>query len=173
MDKTLLVPVDFSDCTHGLVEQAAVLAGRLGVGVTLLHVVEAPGDTGALRFEDGLSGTELLHRESQAHLQRFSHGLRERGFAYQLMTRPGSPGAAIIAASFEQPPLMIMMGTHGRQGVVRMLLGSVAEYVLRRAEVPVITVRTCHRPECAPRSCAVCTAHHTPVATLLAIEQGG
>ncbi len=173
MRNNLLVPVDFSDCTHGLIEQAAILAGRLGAGVTLLHVVEAPGDTGDLLFDDGLSGSSLLRKESREILYRFSSSLRERDIEHELTTRQGSPGDAIVAASLESPPLMIMMGTHGRQGVARMLLGSVAEYVLRRAEVPVITVRTKHRPECAPRSCAVCTAHHTPTEARLASERDG
>ncbi len=172
MSHTLLVPVDFSDCTYGLVEQAGTLAGRLGVGVTLLHVITPPTDAGELMLPEGVSGLDLLLQESERLLEQFASPLRERQLAVQIITRQGTPEQVILDACDEVSPLMIMMGTHGRKGVVRMLLGSVAESVIRRAEVPVVTVRTKHQPECEPRSCAVCT-QRSPAELRLASEREG
>jgi len=58
---------------------------------------------------------------------------------------------------------MILMGTHGRSGVIRAWMGSVAEAVLRGATIPVMTLRTQHHPGCKAASCAVCSLGKTPV----------
>jgi len=169
---TLLVPVDFSDCTHGLVERAADMASRLGVTITLLHAVDTPSGLVGARLPGG-AASEQLSDESSSQLRYYAAKARQTGVTVEGITRVGSPEEVILAAADELGAEMIMMGTHGRRGVNRLMLGSIAEFVLRRAEVPVITVRTQHRPECEARSCAVCSTHVTRTEARLAVELEG
>ncbi|MFT5460053.1 MAG: nucleotide-binding universal stress UspA family protein, partial [Myxococcota bacterium] len=169
----LLVPIDFSDCTYGLVDRAAALARQLGVGVVLLHVTEVPLGGADLTLPDGSDAHTALDTESIALLNGYSDRVGKLGVPVRVVTRHGAPGDTILAAATEMAPSMVMMGTHGRTGVARMLLGSVAEHVLRRARVPVVTVRTQHRPECTPASCATCDTHRTPAMRRVEAELDG
>ncbi len=170
----LLVPIDFSDCTNGLVDQATELAARTGGSVTLLHAIQAPPGLGDAPLDgDARTADELLTGESRALLDRFAMRARARGVRATCITRAGAPEEVILAAATECEADMIMMGTHGRRGVQRMLLGSIAEQVIRRAEIPVITVRTQHRPECEARSCAVCATDRTAMQRRLELELEG
>lgn len=151
---TVLVPVDFSDCSHGLVESSALLARRLGGRVVLLHVVDAPQGTA--------SGDDRLDAEALTLLEPHIDHARSLGVdAVGLVDRGPVPERILQAARRERADF-IGMGTHGRRGVARLVVGSVAEQVLRSAEVPVITWRTRHRPECPASSCSVCVSHITP-----------
>lgn len=156
---SLLVPVDFSDCSRGLVDRANELAVRLDTSLRLLHVTpDVP------RAEDA----DCLDAESDALLRDLA---RRTTVPTQVETRAGDPGAQILDAAGDAE--MIIVGTHGRTGVRRLLLGSVAEHVVRRAEVPVLTVRTQHRPECAASSCAACTSHVTPCEDRIRVDAEG
>jgi len=169
---TLLVPVDFSDCTRGLVDRAADLAARLGVGVTLLHAVEPPAGLIGATLPGG-SAAAQLSVESDNQLRYYLARIRAKGVDATGITREGAPEKVILESAESMEAEMIMMGTHGRRGVNRMMLGSIAEYVLRRAEVPVLTLRTQHRPECEARSCAVCSTHVTATESQLSVELDG
>ncbi len=172
----LLVPVDFSDCTNGLVDQASDLASKLGAALTLLHAVDLPAGLASAPLGGGdepPSASELLERESQQLLAVYTGRARARGVAASGLTRRGLPGPVILNTAQEIGADMIVMGTHGRRGVARMLLGSIAEHVIRRAEIPVVTVRTLHRPECEARSCAVCDTDHTPLQQAIEAELDG
>jgi nucleotide-binding universal stress UspA family protein len=69
-------------------------------------------------------------------------GLKQLMPDAETLVREGSPRPAIVDAALELNCQMIIMGTHGRSGLAHLLLGSVAEYVVRNSKVPVLTVRT-------------------------------
>lgn len=170
--KHVLVPIDFSDCTNGLIDQAADFARKLGHGVTLLHVTSPPADLGDAPIGDG-TGQAVLDGESSKLLSHFANRPSLLGLDVQAVTRHGAPGPAILEAAEATDAPLIVVGTHGRTGVQRMLLGSVSEHVIRRADVPVVSVRTQHRPECEASSCARCTTHITAAETRLRTELDG
>jgi len=73
--------------------------------------------------------------------QQWMNGLKRLVPDVETLVREGSPRPAIVEAALELDCQLIVMGTHGRSGLAHLLLGSVAEYVVRNSKVPVLTVR--------------------------------
>ncbi len=138
-DETLghvLCPIDFSDHARRAVALAAELAGP--GGITLLHVLELPvayaGDPGIPGFLEGLD------RRSAELLDQWAAELRAT-VAVPVTTRLiiGSPGAQTLTVLDRDPTInLVVMGSHGRTGIRRVLLGSVAEKVVRHARCSVL-----------------------------------
>ena len=123
--RRLLVPVDGSGAADAAVRWASALARASGAEVHLLHVLpdaDPPPEGGAPR------ALQLLG----------AHGRHLRGLPVCHAVEHGAPAAAILAYAEEQDVELIVMGTHGRRGVRRLLLGSVAEAVLHGARVPTL-----------------------------------
>lgn len=140
----ILVPVDFSPCSRAALEQAAFLASRLGATLEVLHVWEPSGFVGpdtlaVVPVTAGQPGWE----EARASVRREVERILPDGAgaaAVGIRVEAGAPADTILAAAASGADLVVM-GTHGRRGLARLLLGSVAEAVLRRAPCPVLTVR--------------------------------
>jgi universal stress protein A len=137
----ILVPVDFSPCSRAALDYAAELADRSDARVEVLHVHEpasyvAPPlavlQTSLPRRADETRGDVL--RELQGFV---GHAHDHVG----VRVENGLPGDVIAAVAKQGSFDLIVMGTHGRSGFERALLGSVAETVMRRAPVPVLTLR--------------------------------
>jgi nucleotide-binding universal stress UspA family protein len=77
---------------------------------------------------------------ARAKLEEIGHK-RLTGLTYQLLTEMGDPADAILKTQKRERADLVVMGTHGRDGFARLLLGSVAEVVLRQSSCPVMTVR--------------------------------
>lgn len=137
----VLCPVDFSEGA----QQAAELAGRFVAPdgeVTLLHALELP-----LLREGEVSGVELattLDAQATGRLADWAAGLRAKAaVAVTTQTRLGAAGVQILAALAEAPPFeLVVVGSHGRTGLRRALLGSVAEKLVRHAPCAVLVART-------------------------------
>jgi len=140
--KRILVPTDFSATSAHALEYAGILAKEFGASLHLLHVVVFPLATTASpeAYWVEFSGLRKQMREDA-----------ERQIAALATTLPGitvaseildgqSPAAAITKAATDLGAQLIVMGTHGRGGLNRLLLGSVAERVVRTATCPVLTV---------------------------------
>lgn len=160
----VLVPVDFSDCSNGVVEQAAFLAARLGASLSIVHAVDAPHGIGrdtTIHPDGGAAVSVIDHLRSSAldELPRYRSVVAEHGVEVDLEVVEGTPVDAILGAAERLGAGMIVMGTHGRRGLQRVFLGSVAEAVLRRADVPVVTVRSRWHEGCDAKSCSTCTSH--------------
>ena len=144
--RTILVAHDFSKHAREALEHARELAKVTGADLHLLHalvepiVVFPPAVPGAAAA--AVQGAELMlesRRAAEASLAAIERGL---GTECQSHLAVGSPVAAICEMAGELGADLIVMGTHGRTGLVHMLLGSVAERTLRRAPCPVLTVRS-------------------------------
>lgn len=157
---TILVPVDFSTCSMLVTRQAAGLAARLGAGLVLMHVAELPpGLSPETRVEvDGelRVAADYLIADTAARLAPFAEAARALGATATVEARSGPVVPTILEAADALRADLILLGTHGRTGLARALLGSVAEGVARHAHVPVMLVRRESHPECARESCAWC-----------------
>ena len=138
----VLCPVDFSDDARRAVDLAAGLAAPDGAGIALLHVVELPVSYSGEPLLPGL--IEDLDRRASAGLEQWAAELRARvAVPVTTQSRIGRPGAQILAALDRDPSFdLVVMGSHGRTGVRRLLLGSVAEQVIRHAGAPVLVARS-------------------------------
>lgn len=144
--KTILVPTDFSDTANAAVRCAAGLAETFGSSLILLHVVEDVVAKG-LTADVGASAIRRLQdeatREAAAKLDRAlaEPPLNRTGVARAVVV--GDPFDGILSYADEHHVDLIVIGTHGRTGLAHVLLGSVAEHVVRTSPCPVLTVRTC------------------------------
>jgi nucleotide-binding universal stress UspA family protein len=135
-----LVPTDFSASAEHAVELATELVQPEG-SITLLHIVELP-----VRFSGEIWDPELareLDKRAAVRLEQTAATLRTHGrHRVDVRTRIGYPGAQALAALDADPAIdLVVMGSHGRTGIKRALLGSVAEKVVRHARCPVLVVR--------------------------------
>lgn len=140
----ILVPMDFDEASEESLDTACWLANKLGAELCLLHanrlIVPVHPEV-ALAYAAGLEQDAI--EAAQEALDRYA----ARCGGARTMVREGDPATQILAAIDEMQPVFVVMGTHGRRGVSRLLLGSVTERVLRESSAPVITVR----PQAAAR----------------------
>jgi universal stress protein A len=143
----ILVPVDFSEHSREAIRYACDLAERYGAALTLLHVLQLPpppaGPDGALLFE--AQSFDALREPLEQQLRLLAQELTARGSTADSRLALGRPASEIVRVAAEGGYDLVVMGTHGRTGLGRALLGSVAERVVRRARCPVLTVRTTPR----------------------------
>ena len=140
--KRILVPTDFSETSAAALRYGVALARAFGSQIYLLHVPEHPGEAAETEYPLGLFET----MQNAAH-DRLGHLLNEgemRELKPECAMRLGKPSEEIVRHASEHEIDLIVMGTHGREGIARAFMGSVAETVVRRAPCPVLTV---HHPE--------------------------
>jgi nucleotide-binding universal stress UspA family protein len=135
---TILHPTDFSERSQCALRLAAALARDYGARLIVLHVTAPPvavyGEVAVLPAGDE-DNTRL-----EGELRQIRVPDRNVRLEHQLQT--GDPVTEILAVAESASADLIVMGTHGRTGLARLLMGSVAEHVLRQARCPVLTVRT-------------------------------
>jgi nucleotide-binding universal stress UspA family protein len=138
----VLCPIDFSDSSRLAVERAAQLAAPSGAGIMLLHAIELPvtynGEPFGVDFLDG------IEKKSTHLLEDWAADLRSK-IAVPVATeiRVGPPGMQTLEILDRDPTFdLVVIGSHGRTGLRRVLLGSVAEQVVRHAPCPVLVART-------------------------------
>jgi nucleotide-binding universal stress UspA family protein len=137
----ILVPIDFSDCSLDALEYGALVAQRSKACIRILHVLEP--------VSYGLDFT-LPHVAKRDHdrtaitkrLSDLTAALTSAGLVSDFVVAGGLPADSILNAALAPDVSLIVMGTHGRRGLSHALFGSVAEFVLRKASCPVLTVRS-------------------------------
>jgi nucleotide-binding universal stress UspA family protein len=139
---TVLVPLDGSELAEDVLPVVQELAGRFDLAVALVRAVEpvpSPAVAGVpLHVEEMI---RLQTAEAEEHLARTASRLEAAGCRVRCSVRVGPAAATIWEAAQVQRAGLIAMTTHGRTGVARLLLGSVAESLLRTATVPVLLWR--------------------------------
>lgn len=142
---SILLPTDFSECARHAVPAAAQLARLFGARVVCLHVVEpVVQPVGWTPLAEQPPAVELGERleESAAHdLPAFSKSAEFEGLDVEDLIARGDPAAEIVRAAEEHGCGMIVISSHGRTGLGRMLFGSTAESVVRHARCPVLVVK--------------------------------
>jgi nucleotide-binding universal stress UspA family protein len=139
--KRALVPLDSSIVAEGIIPFILEIAGPLNLDVALLRVVVPMPPTVVDAGPVVIGDINELRGEAEAYLVPFATELRANGVRATTEVRCGEPVAEILAAVQEAKADLIIMTTHGRSGFGRLLFGSVAEAVLRRADVPVFLMR--------------------------------
>jgi nucleotide-binding universal stress UspA family protein len=140
----ILAPTDFSDSATRAVECAKVLARRFGAGITLLHAAPPRATFEPLPLT-GMSFVEPFADEearAASALDAYRADLLSDFPESDGVLVTGSPVEAILANARSTGADLIVMGTHGREGLRRAFLGSVAESVIRQSDRPVLTVRS-------------------------------
>lgn len=140
----ILFPTDFSECGRAAEKYAQALAERFGAELHILHVL---ADV-AMMLPEPASALSLppnylldMKREAEQALDKVLADKAGGGLRIVRATRMGNTFAEIIDYADEKNIDLIVVGTHGRGAVAHMLLGSVAEKVVRKAHCPVLTVR--------------------------------
>jgi len=140
--KHLLVPVDFGESSQRALDAAIELAGKFRSQLTLVHVYEIPAYVyGGMTYAtaDLFAPIEDAARQQ---LDALVKDVQRRVSATKGVLRRGTAATGLLAAIDEVHPDLVVMGTHGRQGVSHLVLGSVAEKLVRMSPVPVLTMRT-------------------------------
>ena len=141
MYKKILVPLDRSAGAEAALPVAADLARADQAVIRLLHVAPTPtaivAEGRVIAYADQES--ERVQHISEVYLREAARQLA--GVPVEYAVRFGEPAEEILEEARESGAELIAMATHGRSGVARLVLGSVAEAVLRRSEVPVVLVR--------------------------------
>lgn len=135
----ILVPIDHSACSEQALDYAAELAAKLDAKVALLSVIGVP-TYGVPELGVGLTASMIdnLVADNQRALDQLA---KTRNAVTQTFVRVGDARDVILQMADELKADLIVMGTHGRRGISRALLGSVTETVVRTSPVPVLTVR--------------------------------
>lgn len=140
MYETILLPTDGSAGADAAVEQAITLAESNGATVHVLNVVDL-GSVEAIPDVEANSIRELMENAGEALVTRVSDQLSSADIAVETAVGKGSTADAIIDYASEHEVDVIVMGTHGRSGIDRLLLGSVADRVIRRSPISVLIAK--------------------------------
>ena len=142
LPRTILVPVDFSGHSEAALDYAVELAGQLDAKIHLLNVVGIPAfGVPALGAAIAPSIIDSIIRDSAAALAQLADARRSKAQIAGVLLRTGDARDVILRTADEVAADLIVMGTHGRRGVGRALLGSGAESVVRTSSCPVLTIR--------------------------------
>jgi nucleotide-binding universal stress UspA family protein len=145
--KIILHPTDFSDCSNWALQIASDVALKYTAQMIVLHVVETIGPANVT------FGEVEKQLEPQGYLDRLWNDLRNvkpqlpADHPAEYLLIEGDPARGIERIADERHCDLIVMGTHGRRGLGRILMGSVAEQVSRRASCAVLTVKCPRRSE--------------------------
>jgi nucleotide-binding universal stress UspA family protein len=142
LPKHLLVPTDLGEGAEEVIDYACELARQFGATLHLLNVIGVPA-IGAPELGIALTSSVIdsIVRDNQAALDRLAERRRGSTTIGEVLLKTGDARDVINHTASELGIDLIVMGTHGRRGVSRALLGSVTESVVRTAPCPVLTVR--------------------------------
>jgi nucleotide-binding universal stress UspA family protein len=150
----ILVPTDFSTTADAALDYARVLAARFGAELRLLHVLEdqylGGSFAGEVYIPEPSNLRAALTKEAEALLAKRVAPLRRESLQVDAAVVVGRSFRAIVDHADEYGADLIVMGTHGRTGIPHLLLGSVAERIVRTATCPVLTVRETPVPATEP-----------------------
>ena len=146
----ILCPIDFSDHSRRALDHAMAIARWYKSTVTVLHVF-SPAPLAGFGPTSAFAPVVLTPADFEqllADTKAFAETERAPGVAIAAVVREGHTAGAILEQAIGMAADLLVIGTHGRFGLERLLLGSVAEKVLRRARCPVMTVPTQSRTPC-------------------------
>lgn len=142
--QNILLATDFSEASERALDYARELAKAFGASLHVMHVLEdlAAHAWTTEVYVAALPGVhEEMEKQARERLDQLVAGDKSAGIAVQTILRLGSPFVEIVRYAREAEIDLIVLGTHGRGAIAHMLLGSVAERVVRKAHCPVLTVR--------------------------------
>ncbi len=139
LDK-ILVPIDFSEVSGHAAAYGVSLAGTFGGHLTALHVVEPAVAMPYLESAQSAGIEEQREADARKHLERFLRQEIAESMVDRLVVSTGVATDEILRFLEDEPVDLVVMGTHGRRGFRRWILGSVTERLIRTVHVPLLTV---------------------------------
>ena len=138
---TILCPVDFSDASINAVRYAKEFAAGMGASIYLLNVVE-PRPMAVDITLNYVPLEEDLEKAAGEDLALILHELKSGGLNAECAVEIGSPSDVILDTIGRLNANLVIMGSHGKKGLSRLIMGSVAETVVRKANCPVLIVKS-------------------------------
>ena len=143
--RSILLPTDFSECAEGALSYATDLARAAGARLVCLHVVEPlvpPVGYGPITEPlPALDVAGQLEESAHRELPRLAQREECAGLEVEDLVAHGEPASEIVRAAREHSVDLIVISSHGRTGLGRILFGSTAESVVRHATCPVLVVK--------------------------------
>ncbi len=140
--RTILLATDLTAASREATDRAVDLASRLGARLLIVNVLEKRRLTGGGSHDR----VDQARAERETLLVKVVRSARDAGVKAEFLVWQGDPGDSIAAAAEAEQADLVVVGTRGRSGAERMLLGSVSDHVVRHAECPVLVVRPPRRP---------------------------
>jgi len=134
--QTIIHATDFSTQSEYALQLASAIARDYGARLVILHVAVRP----TIVFGEGVVPSAEVSEESREQLNRLE--LPRTDVRAERRFVEGDPATEIVRVAHDEKADLIVLGTHGRSGLERLLMGSVAEHVLRAASCPVLTVKS-------------------------------
>jgi len=146
MIKRIVVPVDFTDFSRRAADYAVMLARRFKAKVVLVHVIEpfTYDINETMWVVDHYTALQAIAKRLLAQQQK---AVSRKGVAARTVLLRGRPSYEIVEEARKRRADLIVMGTHGRTGLEHVVLGSVAERVVRLAPCPVLTIGSGKAPK--------------------------
>ena len=155
MYQRIVVPLDGSGLAEAVLPYATTIAKALESELHLVQVVRAPSDLVNLGFMDPLSmssvaipnmetlseAVEAQAKQAEQYLRGRATEFQEQGLMVRFVVLRGNPSTQIIKYAQDEGADLIAISTHGRSGISRMVLGSVADKVVRQVNIPVLLIR--------------------------------
>ena len=142
LPRTILVPIDLGDHATEVLDYAVALAARLDAKLHLLNVVPLPLLGSEIPITVTETAVDEIIAQRRQDLDRLAASYAGKAAFASVELKTGDPRTAIDTLAAELHADLIIMGTHGRRGVSRLLIGSVAEQIVRTAPCPVLLVRS-------------------------------
>ena len=165
MFSRILIPTDFSPPSEAALEYARILAAKFGSSLRILHVIDDPTASSDFVADGFAPSTEdirtALLEQARTRLDGLMNQVDRTRYHAHADAVLGMPAATIVEYAAATHAGLIVMGTHGRTGLAHLLMGSVAEQVVRTAPCPVLTVR---QVTVADEALATVTRLRVPVA---------
>lgn len=139
--KNILVPIDFGEPSAHALEVGIDFAKESGAKLTLVHVWEVPAYAYTAVSASAVDLLTPIQEAAESQLATTLAEVRKQVPQAESILRQGSSWREILAMIEEKKPDLVIMGTHGRRGVERAFLGSVAEKIVRTSPAAVLTVR--------------------------------
>ncbi len=141
--QTIVVGTDFSDQGNAAAAYAVELAARLGARVHFVHAWSMPTTVISVEMPAPFTGSlyDQLEKDAQTEMARLIEKVRTPAVPTEASVVFDDPRDAVIGAAKKLGASLIVVGTHGRRGIRRALIGSIAEGIVRLAPCPVLVVR--------------------------------
>ena len=139
MFKKILCPVDFSDTSMNAANNAINFSMEIKAEITFIHIIDiqAMQNIGDLSG-GGINDINLLIEEEKPVLSKLKDECDKKGIKVKTVLTHGEPVSVILETIKEDGHDLIIMGTHGKTGLRRLVLGSIAENVVRKSDIPVL-----------------------------------
>jgi universal stress protein A len=135
---TILCPVDFSDASRKALRYAHEFAVNMRASTVLLNVIDIPIES----LVNNMQLDEELEKSALQELEALKNEWLSEGLNVESLVEIGIPADVILEQAAKRDVNLIIMGSHGKKGMTRLVLGSVAETVLRQAGCPVLVVKS-------------------------------